>query len=129
MLVDRLRRALTRSEVRPARVREPALDWRRTLRRRVVVLTCLLALWVAGIEARLVYLQVYSRAELVARAERQQLRTQSVPAKRGDILDRRGRVLATSVDVDTVYAVPTDIDNAEEAASRLCDALGDCAGD
>ena len=34
------------------------------------------------------------------------------PAKRGDILDRRGRVLATSVDADTIYAVPSAIDDA-----------------
>ena len=86
----------------------------------------LLALWVAGIEARLVYLQVFERADLVARAERQQMRTTSSPAKRGDILDRRGRVLATSVDADTIYAVPTEIDHAADAAGKLCAALGDC---
>ena len=34
------------------------------------------------------------------------------PAKRGDILDRRGRVLATSVDADSIYAVPSEIDDA-----------------
>ena len=128
MIVDRIRRALTWHEVRTARVREPVVDWRRTLKRRIVTVACLLALWVVGIEVRLVYLQIVSHAELVARAERQQLRTQSVPAKRGDILDRRGRVLATSVDADTIYAVPTEIDNAEHAATKLCDALGDCAG-
>ena len=33
------------------------------------------ALWVVGIEARLVYLQVFQHADLVARAERQQMRT------------------------------------------------------
>jgi len=51
-----------------------------------------------GIEAKLVYLQVFKRADLVARAERQQERTQASPAVRGDILDRRGRVLATRVE-------------------------------
>ena len=82
------------------------------MKRRVAIVAVLLALWVAGIEAKLVYLQVYQRADLVARAERQQERTQPSPAKRGDILDRRGRVLATSVDADTIYAVPTEIDDA-----------------
>jgi cell division protein FtsI (penicillin-binding protein 3) len=128
VIADRIRRALTRGEVRTAGVRESAVDWRRTLKRRIVAVACLLGLWVVGIEARLVYLQIFNHAELVARAERQQLRTQAVPAKRGDILDRRGRVLATSVDVDTIYAVPTEIDNAEQAATKLCDALGDCGG-
>jgi cell division protein FtsI (penicillin-binding protein 3) len=101
-------------------------DWRRIMERRVAIVSTLLALWVVGIEAKLVYLQIFDRAELVARAERQQERTQPAPAKRGDIVDRRGRVLATSVDADTIYAVPTEIDNAADAAKKICDALGDC---
>jgi cell division protein FtsI (penicillin-binding protein 3) len=104
----------------------PGDAWRGTLRRRLVAVACAIGLWVAGIEARLVYLQIFENDELVARAERQQERTQSAPAKRGDILDRRGRVLATSVDADTIYAVPTEIDNAADAVQRLCGALGDC---
>ncbi len=67
-----------------------------------------------------------TRADLMARAERQQLRTIAAPAKRGDILDRRGRVLATSVDADTIYAVPSDISDHAAVVARLCDALGDC---
>ena len=75
-----------------------------------MIVGAVLAVWVAGIEAKLVYLQIFDRSDLMARAERQQERTQPSPAKRGDILDRRGRVLATSVDADTIYAVPTEID-------------------
>ena len=101
-------------------------NWRPIMKRRVAVVSTLLALWVAGIEAKLVYLQVFDRADLAARAERQQERTPPSPARRGDILDRRGRVLATSVDADTIYAVPTEIDNAGDAAKRLCEALEDC---
>src|SRR5438046_1287410 len=65
------------------------VEWRATLKRRIGVVTALLGLWVAGIEARLVNLQIFQHAELIARAERQQMRTQTVPPKRGDILDRR----------------------------------------
>src|ERR1700748_1933522 len=101
-------------------------DWRPIMKRRVAMVSALIGLWVAGIEARLVYLQVYDRADLAARAERQQERTPPSPARRGDILDRRGRVLATSVDADTIYAVPTEIDDPAAAARKLCDALGDC---
>ena len=75
----------------------------------------MVGLWVAGIEARLVYLQVDRHDDLVARAERQHERTQSAPAKRGDIVDRHGRVLASSVDADTIYAVPSEIDDATDA--------------
>jgi cell division protein FtsI (penicillin-binding protein 3) len=103
-------------------------DWRIVLRRRILVVAALLAVWVTTIEAKLVYLQVFKRGDLAARAERQQERTQASPAKRGDILDRRGRVLATSVDADTIYAVPTEIDDPRGAARKLCDALADCDG-
>jgi len=102
------------------------VDWRVTLRQRVAIVAVTTAAWVGCIEARLIYLQIFKRADLVARADRQQMRTQTVPPKRGDILDRRGRILATSVDADSIYAVPTEIANAEDAAKKLCAALEDC---
>ena len=102
------------------------VDWRVTLRQRVAIVAVTTAAWVGCIEARLVYLQIFKRADLLARAERQQMRTQTVPPKRGDILDRRGRILATSVDADSIYAVPTEITNGEDAVTKLCAALDDC---
>ena len=104
----------------------PAHAWRTTLKRRLVVAATGFLLWSGVIEARLVYLQVYQHMDLVARAERQQLRTVAAAAKRGDILDRRGHVLAYSVDTDSIYAVPTEIDDEPQAAAALCRALGDC---
>jgi cell division protein FtsI (penicillin-binding protein 3) len=86
----------------------------------------LLGLWVLGIETRLLVLQVFQYDELVSRAERQQMSTVPAPAKRGEIFDRHGRLLAYSVDADTIYAVPTEIDNAAKTAAALCKALDDC---
>ena len=105
----------------------PDLDWRPVLRRRLLVGAGVLALWVVGIEARLLVLQVGQHEELVARADRQHMQTQTSPAKRGEIYDRHGRLLAYSVDADTVYAVPTEIDDPAAAAAALCDALEDCS--
>ena len=106
---------------------QPTNAWRATLKRRIIVAASALLLWSAAVEARLVFLQVVQYAELSARAERQQMRTVEAPAKRGELLDRRGRVLAYSVDADSIYAVPTDIDDAEQAAALLCGALDDCS--
>src|SRR5262249_20764307 len=111
---------------RAKRMSESSAAWRVTLRRRLLAAAALLGLWVLGIEARLVYLQIVKHVDLVARAARQQMRTIVAPGKRGDILDRRGHVLATSVDADTIYAVPSEIDDAADAASQLCRALQDC---
>jgi cell division protein FtsI (penicillin-binding protein 3) len=105
----------------------PPIDWRLTLRHRTAGVAAVMVLWVAGIEARLVQLQIVRHADLVARAERQQLGTSEAPAKRGDIVDRRGHILATSVDADTIYAVPSEIAGPDATAARLCAALGDCA--
>jgi cell division protein FtsI (penicillin-binding protein 3) len=100
--------------------------WRVTVKRRIVVAAVALGLWAAGIELRLAYLQTVMRPELEARAESQHKRTPPAPAKRGDIVDRRGNVLATSVDADSIYAVPTELDDREAAVAALCGALGDC---
>ena len=104
----------------------PALIWRTTLKRRLLVAVLLLAGWAVAIESRLAYLQLAQHADLRARAERQQLRTVETTAKRGDILDRNGRVLAYSVEADSIYAVPTDIGDPSAAAAALCRALADC---
>jgi len=84
-------------------------------------------LWGLGIEARLLYLQVLRHDQLVARAAGQQNRNIPINPKRGEILDREGRVLAYSVDADTIIAVPTDIDDPIGTAAALCSALDDCS--
>jgi cell division protein FtsI (penicillin-binding protein 3) len=127
-VIERIQRVLTRTEHKAGPVRGPDTDWRVTLRRRIVAAAVILGLWAVGIEARLLYLQVYDHADLVAKAAKQQLHMHRIdaPAERGDIVDRKGRVLATSVDADSIYAVPSGIDNPDEAAATLCAAFGDC---
>ena len=105
----------------------PSTPWRTTLKRRLVVAAAGVLLWSVAIESRLFYLQVTRHADLASRAERQQMRTVSAPAKRGEIVDRHGRVLAYSVDAESIYAVPTEISNPAGAADALCGALADCS--
>ncbi len=108
-------------------VREPVTkDWRAALQRRITVALACLGLWMIGIECRLVYLQIFRHAALVARASQAQSRTMAMAGKRGDILDRKGRVLATSVDADSIVAVPSAIEDPGAAARAICGALGDC---
>jgi cell division protein FtsI (penicillin-binding protein 3) len=125
-VIPQIRRAMTRRSQRTESVREPATDWRVTMKRRTLVVAALLGLWAVGIEARLVKLQIVDHADLVARAERQQKQIIIAPAKRGDILDRRGHLLATSVDADSIYAVPSLIADKADAVAKLCAALDDC---
>ena len=105
---------------------QAVLSWRGTFKRRLTVAAAGFVLWTAAIEGRLVYLQVVRHADLAARAERQQMRTVTAPAKRGEILDRRGRVLAYSVDAESIYAVPSEIEQPQKAVAAICGALDDC---
>ena len=105
---------------------KPAFAWRITLKRRLIVAVAVLVAWSTVIEARLVYLQVARHADLTERAERQQLRTVETTAKRGDILDRSGRVLAYSVEAASIYAVPTEISDPDASAAALCAVLSAC---
>jgi cell division protein FtsI/penicillin-binding protein 2 len=112
---------------------QPTPDWRTTLKRRLAMTAVVVLVWSCAIEARLVYLQVFERADLAARAERQQSSELEAPAKRGEILDRNGHILAYSVDADSVYGVPTELldagRNPADVVAALCGALGDCTAD
>ena len=125
-MFDLVSRRRGRGHARPASAQRgagPHHDWRATVRGRVVVVAAAFALWGAGIEAKLVYLQFIQRDWLVERAQSQQQRTITAHPRRGDILDRAGRVLAYSVEASTIYAVPTKIDDPEATANALCGAL------
>ena len=104
----------------------PPPDWRTTIRRRLGVAAVLLFVWVVAIEARLVVLQVVEHQELVVRAERQRNRTITVPAKRGELLDRNGEVLAYSVDGDAIFAEPVLVSDPQATATAVCQALDKC---
>ena len=103
-----------------------AVEWRDVLRSRLLVCAVLFAAWTVSIEARLVYLQVVEHADMMARANRQQLKPVKLPAKRGEIVDRAGHVLAYSVDADTIAANPSAIEHPNEVAARICAALDRC---
>jgi cell division protein FtsI (penicillin-binding protein 3) len=90
------------------------------------VCAALVGAWTAAIEGRLFYLQVIRHAELMERANRQQLSPLTLPAKRGEIVDRHGHVLAYSVDADTIFADPSEVEDVEGTAAKVCAALDEC---
>lgn len=91
--------------------------------RRLGVLLLTLALLFAGIMGRLIDLQVIDSAGLVAYGESQRMRSQTLPASRGSILDRSGAELALSIPAYSVIADPRMIDPSVNPAAKLASVL------
>jgi cell division protein FtsI (penicillin-binding protein 3) len=68
---------------------------------------------------RLFIVQVARHATLQAQASRQFARPVTLHPERGRILDRHGRVLATSVGMQSIYVNPQEIDAPDEVAPHL----------
>ncbi len=92
-------------------------------RPRTALVVIVLALWMLVIGARLVYLQVGQYETLSTRAHRQQQQTVETTAPRGLILDRAGRELARSLEVDSFFIVPAELVDVHDAAARLAPVL------
>ena len=90
-----------------------------TSRWRPVLLGVVAFLWMGLIVGRLVQLQVFRYSDFLARAQRQQQRTIEVTPRRGVIYDRNYRELAMSVEVESAFAVPSEIADPELVASLL----------
>ncbi len=101
----------------------------RETRLRLMLLALSISLWALVIGIRLVHLQVLGQEFFEKQGTRQSERTIKLDPRRGPILDREGRALAVSVNVESVYAVPQDVDDPQATAAALARALGlDTAG-
>ena len=76
-------------------------------------------LWTLAICTRLFWLQVVRHKEFVERAQKQQQRTFEVAPRRGVLYDRNLRELAMTVQVDSIFAVPSEITDKQATARAL----------
>ncbi|MGA9525932.1 MAG: penicillin-binding protein [Myxococcaceae bacterium] len=88
-----------------------------TLRVRLLGGAFLLLLCV--VYGRAVQLQVFDQDKLEGMARDQYVRSIEIPARRGDIFDRRGSPLAQSVEVDSIAVDPSMLPDVKEAAQVL----------
>ncbi|HWZ84233.1 MAG TPA: penicillin-binding transpeptidase domain-containing protein [Terriglobales bacterium] len=86
---------------------------------RLYILTGILCLWLVAICFRLVYLQVFRYGDFEQRAQHQQQRSFDLSPKRGIIFDRAGHELAMSIQVDSAFAVPTEIPDLANTISLI----------
>lgn len=91
---------------------------------RVRALFALFAVLTVVLSARVAYWQTVGRAALLARATEQVRSDEVVHARRGTIRDRNGAILAASVDLRSLYAVPALVADKAAVARSLGVLLG-----
>jgi cell division protein FtsI (penicillin-binding protein 3) len=101
--------------------RNPRLRW--------LIVWSLAVVWIAIILARLVHLQLFCYSEYLAKAQRQQQRIFEISPMRGTIYDRRGRELAVSLPMDSVFADRAEITDVGMVARLLSRVLDVAAED
>jgi cell division protein FtsI (penicillin-binding protein 3) len=89
------------------------------VRRRISLVAGFGIVWVLLIAARLYDLQVVRYEHYETKAERQQQRVVALDPPRGTIYDAQGRELAVSIQVDSVYAVPPEIEDPAAVAAAI----------
>jgi cell division protein FtsI/penicillin-binding protein 2 len=92
-------------------------------RARAVVLLLLVTVVASAIGARLVWWQVAERDWLATMAMHQLAANEELPAERGEIRDVHGELLATSVELQSVFATPPTVSHPKKAAAVLASIL------
>src|SRR5579864_562774 len=96
----------------------------RNLRLRWLVVWAVAGVWMVAVLARLTYLQLFSYSEYLAKAQHQQQRIFEISPMRGTISDRKGRELAVSLPMDSVFADPADVSDVPMVAQLISPVLG-----
>jgi cell division protein FtsI (penicillin-binding protein 3) len=78
-----------------------------------------IALGFAGLVGRAVYIQVVANDFFLRQGEVRFARTLALPASRGRIVDRHGVVLASSIPVPSIWAIPEDVPRDVEDLKKL----------
>jgi len=69
-------------------------------------------------------LHVFNQAWLENKVDKQIKRCVSLPNIRGDVFDRNGNILATTVKVESAFTVPSKVENPIELSGKLAKILG-----
>lgn len=95
-----------------------------TVRRRLLLLLVMLCLLFVALAVRLAYVQIGKGAELSEKAEESWRRNIPYSAKRGEISDRNGNVLAYNITTPTVMVIPVQVKSPDTTARSLAPLLG-----
>src|SRR5215468_2251810 len=87
--------------------------------RRLAIVALIAVVWAVAVFGRLAYLQLFRHGDYLAQAQKQQQRTIEITPKRGAIYNRNMRPLAMSLQVDSVFASPSELGENKTLAAKL----------
>lgn len=89
------------------------------VRKRLAIVLLMVIVLMTGLGFRLGYLQLYRSEWLSENATDQRIRNIPIEPRRGMIYDRSGKEMAVSTSIESVYAIPAEINDVENAAASL----------
>ncbi len=100
-------------------------SYKERVKKRTIWLFLILSVLYAGLVGRLVYIQLYNASHYKKWANSIRLRDINVPASRGTIYDRAGRILAVSIDSTSVYVNRRELKNPAKTLAQVAAVLGE----
>ncbi|MEK6692741.1 MAG: penicillin-binding protein, partial [Nitrospirota bacterium] len=94
------------------------------IRKRILLVSLFIAIGFFVITLRVFLIMIVQHNQYMKRAERQHQKTIHIEPLRGTIYDRMGRELAVSVELDSLYGVPSEIEDPDFVAAKLSTILG-----
>lgn len=104
---------------------EKAAEQKKRLEKRLGIYLVIVTAIIISLLSRLFYLQVVSAAEFQSQSKKNRIREVTMEARRGDIMDRKGQVLATSKPVFTISISNVGLKDQDEVIQRLVEVLAD----
>ena len=101
-------------------MRPKSVNWTKV---RIFVVFAFLFLCFPSLLLRIIHLQLVKKDELSRLASKQHQSIITFTPKRGTIYDVKGTNLAVSIDVDSVYARPSEVKNPPQTARKLANIL------
>ncbi len=99
-------------------------DYRKKIRRRMLVVGCGFSLVLAVVLAKAAQIQIWQGDDLTRKAEKDFKASRVSMGKRGAVFDAHYRELAVTLDTQSIGAHPNQMKNRNVAARRLAKALG-----
>jgi cell division protein FtsI (penicillin-binding protein 3) len=98
-------------------------------RKRAVVIITIISFGFVVILFRLINLMIFDHEKLSERAARQYIREKTLTPQRGVIWDRNMKEMATNIETDSLYAVPSNIRDTNDLSRKIAPIIKVSAGE